>query len=448
MSTDNTPMDKRWAAPFFTIWTGQAVSLLGSQLVQFALIWWLTKTTESATVLAIASLVGLLPQVLLGPFIGAWVDRLNRRRIMIIADSAIALATLLLALLFALGWVQIWHVYLLLLVRSIGGGFHSPAMTASTSLMVPGEHLSRLQGLNQMLGGGINIIGAPLGALLLELLDVQGVLFIDVATALLAVVPLLFIAIPQPERTAEAAARSFWQDFRSGLRYALGWPGLVIVGSMAALINLLLTPAFSLVPILVTGHFNGQVWQLAWMETIFGVGIISGGLTLGVWGGFRRRILTTMLGLLGVSAGCLLLGFTPSWAFLLGVGAMFVVGFSLPFANGPLHAALQATVEPAMQGRVFTLIGSAASGMAPLGLIIAGPMADRFGVQTWYILGGVMCALMGGLGFFIPAVVRLEEHGKAAQAAAPPEAPLPDLQPAAGDSPAASDFDGPVINIR
>lgn len=443
MNNTATPSDSRWGKPFFTIWSGQAISLLGSQLVQFALIWWLTRSTGSATVLAVASLVGLLPQVLLGPFIGAWVDRSNRRLVMMVADSLVALATLLLAALFALGWVQIWHVYLLMLVRSVAGGFHYPAMQASTSLMVPKEHLARVQGLNQMLHGGLNILSAPLGALLLELLDVQGVLFIDVFTALLAVAPLFFIPVPQPQRTPEVAADGFWQDFRGGLRYALGWPGLVIIGVMAALINLLLAPASALIPILVTQHFNGQAWQLAWMQTASGVGVIAGGLALGVWGGFRRRIFTSLVGLLGIGAGSILMGLTPASAFLLGVGAMFLVGFFLPVANGPLLAAVQATVEPAMQGRVFTLIGSVSAGMAPVGLLIAGPVADRLGVLTWYLLGGVMCLLMGALGFFIPAVVHLEDHRQPS----PPQADALTLEP--GLAPAgASEYEDPVIHIR
>lgn len=152
---------KNWQLPFFTIWSGQAVSLLGSQLVQFALIWWLTKTTGSATVLATASLVGLLPQVLLGPVIGALVDRWNRRLTMIVADSVIALATVALAILFLTEGVQIWHVYLLMFIRAAAGGFHWSSMQASTSLMVLKEHLSRIQGLNQMIQGGLNIASAP-----------------------------------------------------------------------------------------------------------------------------------------------------------------------------------------------------------------------------------------------------------------------------------------------
>ncbi|MGW8250875.1 MAG: MFS transporter, partial [Anaerolineales bacterium] len=188
-STALSSKNSAWAPPFFTIWGGQAISLFGSQLVQFALIWWLTKSTGSATVLAVASLVGLLPQVVLGPFIGTLVDRWNRRITMMVADSLIAATTLGLALLFWSGRVEIWHIYLLMFIRSTAGGFHWPAMQASTSLMVPKEHLSRVQGLNQMLQGGMNIISAPLGALLLDVLPVEGILFIDIGTAMLAVLP-------------------------------------------------------------------------------------------------------------------------------------------------------------------------------------------------------------------------------------------------------------------
>lgn len=413
-----------WKLPFFTIWTGQAFSLLGSQLVQFALIWWMTKTTGSATVLATASLVGLLPQVILGPVIGPLVDRWNRRLTMLAADSMVALATLGLALLFAGGWVQIWHVYLLMLVRAIGGAFHWPAMQASTTLMIPEEHFSRVQGLNQMLNGGMNILSAPLGALLLELLPVQGVLAIDVGTALLALLPLLFVHIPQPVRTALPGSPdnkpSFWQDFRAGLRYTFGWPGLVVIGMMGALINLLLTPAFSLTAILVLRHFDGQAWQLAWLESAVGVGVIAGGLSLSAWGGLRNRIATSLLGLIGVGAGCLLVGFTPAALFYLAVAAVFLVGFSLPVANGPLLAAVQAAVAPDMQGRVFTLIGSVSAAMSPLGLMIAGPVADRFGVQTWFILGGLMTLAMALLGFMLPVVMNFEQQKNGAAA---PEIP-------------------------
>jgi len=351
-STLTSKVIKNWKRPFFTIWTGQAFSILGSQLVQFALIWWLTKTTGSATVLAVATLVALVPQIFMGPLTGTLVDRWNRRVTMIMADSLIALATLGLAVLLALGIVQVWHVYLIMFIRSVGAGFHWPAMSASTSLMVPKENLSRVQGVNQFLNGGLNIVSAPLGALLLSILPMQGIVAIDVITAMIAVGPLLFINVPQPERNHNTedidGKTSLWQEMKAGWRYVLGWPGLAIIGLIAALINLLLTPAYSLLPILVTKHFGGQALELGWIESSWGIGIIAGSALLSVWGGFKRRVLTSLIGMVGIGIGTVIIGMVPSSAFYLAVGAMCLVGFMHPIANGPLLAVAQAVVAPDM----------------------------------------------------------------------------------------------------
>ncbi len=416
-----TDRPSRWTKRFFTIWTGQAFSLLGSQLVSFAIIWWLTQTTGSATVLATASLVGLIPQVVLGPITGALVDRWSRRLTMMIADGLIALATIVLAILFALGHVQIWQVYALLFFRSVCGGFHWPAMQASTSLMVPKEHLARIQGLNQMLQGGMSIASAPLGALLLTLLPMEGILAIDVFTAMLAIIPLFFFQVPQPVRLdvgVEAQAKpSVWQDLLAGFKYVWGWPGLMLIGIMATVINFLLTPAFSLLPILVTKHFNGQAIQLATLESFSGIGFIVGGIVLGAWGGFKRRILTSLVGLFGMGAGCLVMGLLPPSAFVLAVVTMLFLGIINPIVNGPLLAAVQAAVNPEIQGRVFTLISTMAAGMSPIGLMIAGPISDKLGVQTWFIIGGIVTGLMGVASLFIPAIMHFEDGRAAASAA-------------------------------
>jgi len=160
--TDNH--SRSWAPRFFTIWTGQALSLLGSSVAQFAVVWWLTDTTGSAVVLATASLVAMVPQVVLGPFIGALVDRLDRRKVMIVADSAVALLGLMLAVLFWVGRAQVWHLYVIMALRSLGGAFHWPAMQASTTQLVPSEQLPRISGLNQALQGTSQIMAPPLGA--------------------------------------------------------------------------------------------------------------------------------------------------------------------------------------------------------------------------------------------------------------------------------------------
>jgi len=404
--------NKPWKATFFTIWSGQALSILGSQLVQFALIWYLTIQTGSATVLATASLVGMLPNVVLGPLIGTLVDRWNRRWIMLIADSIVALATLLLGALFVLNVDKIWHIFAVLFVRSLASTFHRNAMSASTSLMVPVEHLTRIQGLNQLLNGGLNVIAAPLGALLLGMLPMQGILAIDVITAIFAILPLAFIQVPQPEWYAvDAEKTTVWIDFKAGLRYMISWPALFIIGLMTLGINFTIIPAFSLLPLMVKDYFGGSAIHLSWVESAMGAGMIIGGAMLGLWGGFSRKILTSLVGLMGMGAGTLILALAPSSAFFLAVVGALLVGFMTPMTMGPFFAIIQSTVEPDMQARIFSLLSSVGTGIAPLGLMIAGPVADRVGIQAWFLLGGFLCIFMAVAGLFIPAVMNMEKKG-------------------------------------
>ena len=202
---------------------------------------------------------------------------------------------------------------------------------------------------------------------------------------------------------------SVWQDMLAGLRYVWSWPALLIIIGMAMVINLLFAPAGSLQPILVTKHFRGEAIQLAWMQSAWGIGMFLGGLLLSAWGGFRRRILTSFVGLIVLGAGMVVVGFAPAWAIGLAIAMMFVAGFAIPFVNGPINAVLQGSVDPEMQGRVFSLVSSLAMAMSPLGLIIAGPVADAFGVTTWYVIAGIVTTFLGAAGFFIPAVVRIED---------------------------------------
>jgi DHA3 family macrolide efflux protein-like MFS transporter len=169
--------ENQWKQTFFPFWISQVLSIFGSALVQFTLVWWLTRETGSASVLATATMAALVPEILVQPFAGVLVDRLNRKAIIIMADAAIAAATLGLGVLFLMDRVSIWHVYLIMLVRAVGGAFHYPAEMASVSLMVPKEHLARIAGLNQAMQGIMTIVAAPMGALVLELLDVEGSLY-------------------------------------------------------------------------------------------------------------------------------------------------------------------------------------------------------------------------------------------------------------------------------
>ncbi len=408
------PRADNWKRPFFTIWTGQALSLTGSRIAMFALIWWLTEKTGSATVLATATLFAMLPQIVLGPLVGVYVDRWNRRVTMIVADSLIALASLGLAYLFWSEQIEVWHVYAIMLFREIGGTFHWPAMQASTSLMVPEEHLARVSGVNQAMFGALNIIGPALGALLLSMAAMHQIMLVDVVTAILATAPLYFVRIPQPKRTLNGQSAgektSVREDLRDGLRYLLNWRGLLLLTAGVMVFKIALTPAFSLLPLLVTDHFGGKARELATLESAFGVGVILGGLLLGVWGGFKRNMVTTLLGMSVIGVMLLLVGLIPANLFAVAVVLMFINGGSVALTDGPLIAMLQKTIAPEMQGRIFMLIGSLFSITSPIGLLIAGPVTDRIGVQSLYVAAGLLISGFAVWAVCTPAIMRIEDY--------------------------------------
>jgi len=412
MNNPNQPIPQQWATKYFTIFSGQAISLFGSGLVQFALVWYLTQKTGSATVLAVATLVAMLPQVVLGPLVGALVDRWNRRTIMIVADISIATSTVVLAYLFYTGLVEVWHIYLIMFMRAVGDIFHYSAFRASTVLLVPSDQLTRVSGINQTLRAAINIISPPTGALLLGILPMQSVLFMDVATALFGVLPLLFLSIPQPvrEMTEEGKLKtSVLEDMKEGIQYIRSWPGLMTVIFMALTCNFLLTPTGSLMPLLVTKHFGLGAFEFGLMDSIWAAGMVIGGILLGVWGGFKKKIATAMIGIIGIGVGITIVGFAPANMFWLAIVGMTISGITNPIVNGPLDAIIQSSVKPEMQGRVMGVIMSLATIMTPLSLAFAGPVSDTIGIRTWYWVAGVITLLMGIGGFLTPLVMNVEQ---------------------------------------
>lgn len=398
----------KWQFRFFTIWFGQSFSMLGSHLVGFAFVWYLTEQTGSATVLTLGTLMQVLPSVMIAPFAGALVDRWNRKLVMAVFDSITALFTLFVALMFVFDSAQIWHIMLVMFVRSACGQFQWAAMTASTTLMVPKRHLSRIAGANQTLQGFMNIIGPALGAFLIAALPMQGVLFIDVFTAVLAVIPLLFFSIPQPIRNGTKAApkslgkTSVLQDLTEGWKYVTGWPALMGIILLAMLINFLINPAFSLLPLLVTEHFRKGAYELGFINSAFGIGTILGGLTLSAWGGFKNRIMTSLAALTISGGAIFLVGVAPSNGYFIALAGMALFGFLNPMINGPLFAVMQAKVEPEIQGRVFSFLHAGASFASPLGLIIAGPVSDATNNnQLWFLVGGILTLVAGLASFFV-----------------------------------------------
>ena len=405
--------NNQWMKKFLPIWSAQIFSLLGSGLVQFALVWYLTKETGSATILAMATFVAVIPDVLIGPFAGALVDRWNRRVVMIVSDGIIALVTLGLALLFMFDLVQIWHIFVVLFLRETGAMFHWPAMQASTSLMVPEKHLSRVAGINQALRGGLTIIAPPLGALLMTFFQFYQVISVDVITAIIAVLPLFFIKIPQPVRKDHESAvtlKLILTDMAEGFKFMKAWPGILMLTLVAALLNFMLAPTGTFMSLLVTQHFMKGVWELSILESCLGFGVVGGGLLLGVWGGFKRKIVTSMIGVIGLGLGVLLVGIAPADAFFVAVIGMVVLGIMNPIANGPLQAIMQSKIPPEMQGRVMGLLGAICTGMMPLSMLVSASIANAFGLRFWYWMGGIITILIGTGAFFMPKIMTLESQ--------------------------------------
>lgn len=419
---DNSEQTKGWQARFLIIWVGQAFSLVGSALVRFALIWWLTEQTGSPQVLTTATLVSMLPFIVLAPFSGALVDRWNRRWVMVISDALIALLTAGLAVLYWQGLAQVWHVYLILFLRSFGGVFQSPAMQASTSLMVPKEQLSRVAGMNDTLTGVVNIVSPLLGALLVETISMQGTLAIDMVTAVLAIAPLLVMAIPQPEKQdRKEGMQALWQEMKEGYQYVFSWRGLLFLFIVLAAMRFFLAPVFSLVPLLITDHFGGDAFELAWINSAHGVGFITGGFILGVWGGFKRKTLTGLMGLAGVGIGSIAFGLIPPSGFWLALVVMFFRTMMIPMLRGTVMSIFQSYVPADLQGRVFTLLLSSISIMAPFGLALAGPAAEAFGIPMLFVITGVACLILAAFWALNPTILYLEDQREEREAAPTPQ---------------------------
>jgi DHA3 family macrolide efflux protein-like MFS transporter len=403
---------KNWLRNYAPMFIGQIFSLLGSAVVQFALIWHLTEKTGSAAVLATASMVGLLPQVIFGPFAGALVDRWNRKVTMVVADLIVTLATIALMLLFALNLVQLWHIYLALFIRAVAGIFQGPAMSASTTLMIPKEQYSRLGGFNQALGGIINIVSPPLGALLLAVWPFQSVLAVDVVTAAIGILLLIFLVkVPQPIRKdvqEVISPKVLWKDVSLAFSYIKAWPGMLAMNIMAALLNFAFAPISALLPLMITKNFGGGAAQLASVESAMGIGIVVGGLLLGVWGGFKRKMMTSLAGILVLGVSISGMGLTPSHLLPMLIAFSGIMGFAVAFANGPLGAISREKIPPEMQGRTFMMSNSLCMLAMPIGIILTAPMADHIGITVPFIFAGILTLTVGVYGFLKREVSTLD----------------------------------------
>jgi len=402
----------KWKRIFFPFWLSQLLSVFGSMLVQFTLIWWLTEKSGSAAVLMTASLFGLLPELIIQPFAGAIIDRINRKTVIIVADTAIAAASLVLALLFILERVDIWMIYGIMVLRGIGGAFHFPAEQASIAMMVPEKQLARIAGFNQAAHGILNIIAAPIGALVLTFIDIEGALLVDTLSAVVAITIVLFTSIPRQEKLPEKGTgwiRTTLTDLRDGFRYLLGWKGLFILNIIVFIFKMASVPSFSLIPLFIYQELLGNVSHFSMIEVAFGVGLIVGGFFLSVWGGFKKRIFTLILGGIGTGVGFFLMGLLPLGAVLFMVPVAIIMGFMVSLLDGPLMAIIQSRVESTYHGRVITLFNTIGGISGPLGLALAGMMSEKIGLRFRFIASGVLIMLTFFYGLTNKHLIRIDE---------------------------------------
>ena len=408
---------KHWVWPFWIFWTSQTIARIGGAFSGFALVWWVAKTYGSATSLASGTLITMLPSILFGPFIGSLVDRLNRKHVIIAAGCVYGVSA---ASLFALAELQVlalWHVYVVMFVNALAGQFHYLAVSAATAVLVPGEQLQRISGFSQLREGAVSLMAPPVGALLLESIHLDGILFLEICTSILAVLFIVVMTIPHvvPAHDADNPPEHMFASVKSGFAYIVAWPGMLALMGLAMVLNMFYNPAFSLMPLLVKNHFLGDVKALALMETAFGAGMIAGSVLLSAWGGFRRKTDTMLAGVAVMGVAILVLGFAPGNWFPVGLGCMVVVGLTQPLTNGPLMAIIQGNVDIAMQGRVMGFLGTAAGIISPIGLLLAGPVADTYGVQLWYIVAGIVSVIAVPVGLVLAPFRGLDTPRQTAQ---------------------------------
>ncbi len=400
-------MEKRsWKRTFFTIQSGQAISLITSSALQMALIFYLTEKTNSSMTLALATLVGFLPQGVLGLFIGGWIDRHSRKRIMIGADLFIAAVSALLAVISAFLDPPVWVVLAILFLRSIGSAFHTPSINAVTPLIVPTDKLAKCTGYIQSLQSVSSIVSPALGALLYAQCTLTEIIALDVVGAVIASIAVMLVKIPNIDVANIPQSEGVLAGAKEAYRILAQQKGLLTLLWMGALYMFAYMPINALFPLISMNHFGGTTWHVAMSESVFAAGMLLGGIVLGVWGGFQRKTTTVLLSIAVMGIALLIAGILPASGFIAFVVCCAIMGFSAPF-YGVQTAIYQEMVSPEYLGRVFSLSLSTMSLAMPVGLIAAGCFADMTGVETWFAISGIFIAGIAVVGAVLPSIKEL-----------------------------------------
>lgn len=401
-----------WKRTFIIIWSGQFFSMLSSSIVGYAVVFWLSMETGSAEVLATAMLATLLPFIVLGLFTGVFVDRWDRRRTMILADSFVAFCSVILAFLFFIDRVEMWEIYTLLALRSAGSAFHTPAMQASVPLLAPESELMRIAGINQMIQSISNIAGPALGAIFIIFLDMTYVMLIDVAGAAIACTSLLFVKIPNPQKK-ENAVRNIRLEIKEGIRHMFADKGLSYVLLCVIVVTFFMVPVAALFPLMTLNHFNGSTFDMGLVETAWGIGMLLGGIIVSIKAmktANKVVIINIMTIIIGLAYW--LSGLLPTSGFIIFVILTTIGGIAGSIYWSSFIVILQTKIDPAALGRVFSIYDSISLMPTIPGLLATGFIAERIGLLNAFIIAGAATFIVGVIAFFIPAITNLGHSTK------------------------------------
>ena len=390
-----------WQKRVAVFLTGQTVSTFGSFLVQYAILWHLTLTTKSGVILALAAVFGFLPQAIVSIFAGVWADRVNRKVMIIIADSMIALSTLVLAILMLSGIDDLWIIFAAMTVRSIGAGFQMPAISALLPQIVPMDKLMRVNGINSSLQSSLTLLAPVAAAGVYSTMSLTAIFFIDVVTAVIGVALLATIKVPTLTRALSDEKPSYFADLKEGMQYIFSNELVRWVMVIFGLVFLLIVAPSNLSPLMIVRNFGSEVWMLTVLELAFGAGMVLGGVLMASIGPKADRIKmiigsSILFGVLAIG-----LGFTTN--LIVFYALFFVVGLAVPAFSTSAMTLLQETVDPDRQGRVFGFVGIVMAVAMPLGMAVLGPLADIVSVELLLILTGAATVLIAVLAVTLPA---------------------------------------------
>jgi DHA3 family macrolide efflux protein-like MFS transporter len=392
------PLKKdHWKRNLALFMSSQTISLLGSSLVQYAMLWHITLQTKSGAMMTLYIICGFVPTFILSPFAGVWADRYDRKRLIILSDAMIALVTLGLALAFMAGYQAVWLLLLGAALRAVGSSIQGPAVGAILPQIVPEDKLIRANGLNGTIQSAIMLISPILSGALLTLASLELIFFIDVVTAAIAILVLLVLKVATHAKAAGRQESSYFTDMMEGFRYIRDHRYLVSYFAYIGFFLFLISPAAFLTPLQVARSFGEDVWRLTAIEMIFSVGMLAGGVLISSWGGFRNRMHTMVVSNLVMAACAIALALVPSfWLYLLVMG---VFGLSMPLYNTPSAVIIQEHVEPDFLGRVFSVLTMLFTSIMPLAMLLFGPIADTLPIE-WLLLGtGGIMLVLGSLVF-------------------------------------------------